>query len=189
MLGIAYAFLPYGFYRNVGHANLVFPLVPLLALASLRACGSGAPQPDAAERWLTRAACVGQGLSFVCYSFFAAWLVLSGALLGWLSTRQRARLRSAAVALALLVAGAAVPVVPTALYRMEHGRNERLQYQARGGSRRARARAAPGAAADRRPPAAGLARRREPDAGGVSRRRRDRDGAARHARRAWASSC
>jgi phosphoglycerol transferase len=127
VLGIAYAFLPCGFYRNVGQADLVYPLVPLLALASLRACGSGAPRPEAGERWLTRAACVGQGLSSPCYSLFATWLVLCGAALGWLSTRQWARLRSAAIVLALLVAGAAIPVVPTAVYRAEHGRNERLQ--------------------------------------------------------------
>ena len=129
VLGIAYAFLPYGFYRNVGHVNLVFPLVPLLALAGLRACGRPGVEPDASETWLTRLACLAQGLSFIYYSFFAAWLLVVGAALGWFKARSSARLRSASVALLLLVVGAAIPVVPSALYWKEHGRNDRLQYK------------------------------------------------------------
>ena len=129
VFGIAYAFLPYGFYRNVDHVNLVFPLVPLLALACLRACGGPVPA-GAGERRVTLAACFAQGLCFVYYSFFAAWLLLAGTALGWLRTRRRDLVRSAALGLALLVLGAAVPVIPSAVYWGRHGRNEKLQYKA-----------------------------------------------------------
>jgi phosphoglycerol transferase len=125
---LAYAFLPYGFYRNVDHPNLVFPLVPLLALTCLRACGS-APAPRADERRITLAACAAQGLCFIYYSFFAAWLLVVGTAIGWLRTRRRDLLRSGALGLALLVLGAAIPLVPSAVYWSRNGRNEKLQYK------------------------------------------------------------
>ena len=75
------------------------------------------------------AACVAQGLSFIYYSFFAAWLLAVGAVLGWFRTRTTARLRSAVIGLSLLAIGAAIPIVPSALYWRQHGRNERLQYK------------------------------------------------------------
>ena len=129
LFGLAYAFIPYGFYRNVDHVNLVFPLVPPLALLCLRACGESSSPAGAAERRLTLAACFAQGLCFIYYSFFAAWLLLVGTAVGWARTRQRERLRVGVLGLALLVLGATIPVIPSAAYWARHGRNQKLQYK------------------------------------------------------------
>ena len=130
VFGLAYALLPCGFYDNVDHVEAAFPLVPVLALACLRACGAvGTPQTRG-ERGAILAACVAQGLCFAPYSLFAAWLLLAGAAIGWLRTHSRERLRLAALGLALLALGAGVAVVPSALYWARHGRNEALLYKA-----------------------------------------------------------
>jgi phosphoglycerol transferase len=107
-----------------------FPLDPVLALACLRACGAGGTPQTRGERGFLLAACVAQGLCFLPYSLFAAWLLLAGAAIGWLRTRSRDRLRLAALGVVLLALGAGIAVVPSALYRARHGRNEALLYKA-----------------------------------------------------------
>lgn len=129
VLGILYAFQPYAFYRNVEHANLAFPFVPLLALLCLRVAGARPEDETRSERALTLLACVAQGLSFVYYSFFACVLLVVAAPLGWLRTRRRRLLLRAAAAVAVLVACTALTLLPSLVYWQRHGFNPDLDYK------------------------------------------------------------
>ena len=129
VLGTLYAFQPYAFYRNVEHVNLAFPFVPLLALLCLRVAGSRPDEESRAERALTLAACVAQGLSYVYYSAFACALLVFAAPIGWLRTRSGRPALRAATAIAVLAACTAATLAPSALYWRRHGYNPDLDYK------------------------------------------------------------
>ncbi|HSD27357.1 MAG TPA: hypothetical protein VLL75_08630 [Vicinamibacteria bacterium] len=127
--GVLYALLPWTFYRQVGHIALAHLFVPPLCLLCLRVAGARAEAFDRGERWITLVACLLQGLDMI-YSAFFAFVLLAAALpMGWLKTRRPALARAGALGLLLLAAGAAIPLVPSALYWARHGRNERLAYK------------------------------------------------------------
>ncbi len=129
VLGVLYAFQPYAFYRNVEHVNLAFPFVPLIALLILRVAGTRPEDETPAERALTLAACVAQGLSYIYYSAFACLLLAAAAPIGWLRTRSPRPVRRAALAVVLLVACSAAAVGPTLVYWKRHGYNPDLDYK------------------------------------------------------------
>jgi hypothetical protein len=129
VLGLLYGFQPYGFYRNVEHVTLTFPLVPLLALLCLRVAGARPEDETAAERRVTLAACVLQGFCYVYYSFFACLLLVAAAPIGcWRSGGSRAW-RRAAGAIAVLALGTAITVMPTLRYWQRNGANPDLAYK------------------------------------------------------------
>ncbi|HXY41961.1 MAG TPA: hypothetical protein VEQ10_19955 [Vicinamibacteria bacterium] len=130
VFGLACAFLPCGFYRNVDHPELVFPLVPVLALLCLRVCGLAPEVVPGSERWAAWTACLAQGLCYVPYSLFAAFLLMVATAVGWASTTRRDLLRLAAPGLLLLVLGAFVPLLPSLAYWSRHGRNPKLEHKA-----------------------------------------------------------
>jgi len=129
VFGVLYALLPGTFYRQVGHIALAHLFVPPLCLLCLRVAGQHPEGFGRGERWITLGACVLQGLNMI-YSAFFAFLLLAAALpMGWLRTRRPGLARAGVLGLLLLVAGAAIPLVPSALYWTRHGRNERLAYK------------------------------------------------------------
>jgi hypothetical protein len=133
-LGLLYGLLPYAFYRNVLHLSLAFHFVPLLCLLLLRVASG---QPDAAtraERVATGAACLLQGLSYPYYGLFAALLAPLAAAIGSERARTLAPVRAALVGLALLGAGIALNLAPSAVYWRSHGANPELDYKSPGDS-------------------------------------------------------
>jgi phosphoglycerol transferase len=129
VLGMLYGLQPYGFYRNVEHVNLAFPLVPLLVLLCLRVAGTRPDDETPAERRLTLAACAAQSLSYVYYSAFACAVLAAAVPLGWIRTGRGALVRRAAAAAALLVLGSALTFAPSLVYWQEHGTNPDLDYK------------------------------------------------------------
>ncbi|HXY41960.1 MAG TPA: hypothetical protein VEQ10_19950 [Vicinamibacteria bacterium] len=129
VLGVLYAFQPYAFYRNVEHVNLAFPLVPLLALLTLRVAGVAPPDESRGERTLMFLACVGQALSYVYYSVFTCALLVFAAPIGWLRTRQRRLLLQAGLAIALFSGSTALMLSPSLAYWHRHGHNPDLDYK------------------------------------------------------------
>ena len=129
VLGTLYGFQPYAFYRNVEHVNLTFPLVPFLALLALRVAGLRPGDADRRERVVLGAACVGQGFSYVYYTFFACLLLVAAGAAGWIRSRRAGPARRAALAIALLTASTAVTMAPSVAYWRVHGRNPYLEYK------------------------------------------------------------
>jgi hypothetical protein len=129
VFGLLYAFLPYVFYRNTAHFGTMYPLIPLVALLALRVAGTAPERLDRRERWVTLAACLAQGLSYVYYAFFGCLLLGGAGLLAWFRTRRLRLPCLAATGILLLALGTAIPLVPSFAYWHRHGRNERLSYK------------------------------------------------------------
>jgi hypothetical protein len=129
VFGILFAFLPFAFYRNVGHVNAAYPLVPLVGLLALRVAGQRVADLGPGERRALLVACAAQGLSYVYYSFFGVVLLLVAIPLGWLRTHRRDLVRLGALGVLLLGLGAAIPLVPSFVYWSRHGRNQSLEYK------------------------------------------------------------
>jgi hypothetical protein len=130
VLGILYACQPYAFYRNVGHINLAFPLVPLLALVCLRVAGARPEDETGPERAITFAACVAQGFCYVYYTFFTCMLLAIAAPIGWLRRRDRRLLRRAGMIVLVLCVATGLTILPSAIYWQRHGTNPDLDYKA-----------------------------------------------------------
>jgi hypothetical protein len=128
-LGYLYALSPFAFYRNIDHVSLVYHFVPLIALLALRTAEGRPERLSRGARMLVVAACAGQGLSYVYYSFFSCVLLGAASGLGWLRTRRLATLKFAAAGALLIVIGTAIGLAPSLLYWHEHGRNPELQYK------------------------------------------------------------
>ena len=129
VFGVLYALLPWTFYRQVGHVALAHLFVPPLCLLCLRVAGVRPERFDRRERWVTFVACLLQGLNMIYSAFFAFVLLGASFPMGWLRTRRPSLVRAGVLGLLLLAAGAAIPLVPSALYWARHGRNERLAYK------------------------------------------------------------
>lgn len=121
-LGLIYASLPYAANRGAAPVDLTVPLAPLLVLLALRNCDPRTTEPARVEVWLVRAACLALGATCLDTAFFAAWLLLVGAGLGWLANRNASRLRATALGLVLLLAGAATPLILGVPGGVESGR-------------------------------------------------------------------
>ncbi len=129
VFGVLYAFLPWTFYRQVGHVALAHLFVPLLCLLCLRVAGARPERFDRRERWATLVACLLQGLNMIYAAFFACVLLAASVPMGWLKTRRPDLARAGVLGLALLAAGSTVPLLPSAVYWARHGRNQRLAYK------------------------------------------------------------
>jgi hypothetical protein len=129
VFGVLYALVPWTFYRHVGHVALAHLFVPLLCLLCLRVAGARPERFDRRERWATLVACLLQGLNMIYAAFFAFLLLAASIPMGWAKTRRLALARAGVLGLALLAAGSAIPLVPSAVYWARHGRNARLAYK------------------------------------------------------------
>jgi len=129
VLGLLYGFQPYGFYRNVEHVTLTFPLVPLLALLCLRVAGVRPEDESTAERRVALAACAAQAFCYVYYSFFACLLLAAAAPIGWWRTGHARAWRRAAAAIAVLTLGSALTVAPSFWFWHRNGTNPDLAYK------------------------------------------------------------
>jgi hypothetical protein len=87
VVGLLFAFSPYGLYRGIDHFSLAIYLIPFPATAALLAINGRTP-----EGWLRRiliAGCILIGLNYVYYAFFSVFfLVLAGAA-GYISYRSK----------------------------------------------------------------------------------------------------
>ncbi|MDQ2843058.1 MAG: hypothetical protein M3Y72_18870 [Acidobacteriota bacterium] len=148
-LGIVYALQPFTFYRGVGHFNLMFYLVPLLATGAIEIAVSRIPQSQNFPRtasvtaaWPKRLigilritppylylACFAQGLSYIYNSFFAVVLFAVAALLAYAVSRRKSSLVAGFVVIALTCGVVSITLAPTLLYRAKHGTNPEMAYK------------------------------------------------------------
>ncbi|MDQ2841719.1 MAG: hypothetical protein M3Y72_11900 [Acidobacteriota bacterium] len=147
-LGIIYALQPFTFYRGVSHFNLMFYLVPLLAMGAIEiaagrvpahrslgldaARGSRRPQLIPILRTIPTylcLACLAQGFTYIYYAFFSAVLFGVAALLALTVHRRRGALVASFVAIAIMCGAALVNLVPSLVYWSEHGTNPAMAYK------------------------------------------------------------
>ncbi|MBM3270077.1 MAG: hypothetical protein FJZ01_20785 [Candidatus Sericytochromatia bacterium] len=129
-MAILYAFLPYHFWRGESHIFLGFYyLVPVLSYLAIRLWDPHPPffaEGTAARRreavWVT-AACLAAGASGIYYAYFGCFFFVVAALSSCLRDRDGKAIRSAALLIALVVAGVAANLAPTWAYHRAHGKN------------------------------------------------------------------
>jgi phosphoglycerol transferase len=125
---LLYSFLPYVFYRNVGHFPIMYPFVPLVGLLCLRVAGLGPGEADRRERWVTLGACFAQGwrMSTTRSSPARSWWSPPPSGGGELAGRTRSSSRGAASSSRHWHRH---PLVPSVAYWSRHGRNPVLAYK------------------------------------------------------------
>ncbi len=112
--GTLFALTPYAMYRNTDHFALVIYLVPFACAAALWLAAGEPHQAWGRTRCLVIfGGCGLLGLNYVYYAFFAAFCVIAGALIGYLSGRDRRVLASGVLCVALITGSTAVNLSPT----------------------------------------------------------------------------
>lgn len=129
--GILYALLPYAFLRNVGHLNLVYYLVPLIALLATHIASGFTAVGENARRTtlLGYAACTAQGFNYVYFSFFGVLLLTFSGLLGYAKLRTREPLKISAIAVSLLVSATALNLAPSLYSWHKYGKPPDTSYK------------------------------------------------------------
>ncbi|MCS0610287.1 hypothetical protein NX773_19140 [Massilia solisilvae] len=127
--GILYAFLPFALLRNVAHVNLVYYLVPFLALLAVHIAGGLASENDKLIRRVAYGACIAQGFDYVYYSFFAVLLFAFAGLVGYVGTRSRRVLAVAATAMALVIGATSINLSPSLYSWYSAGKPPEMNYK------------------------------------------------------------
>jgi phosphoglycerol transferase len=118
--GTVYAFLPYGFYRNIGHFILSYYLVPFVcALALLIAAGSPVSRRF---RLACFAGCGLVGLNYLYTSFFSIILLSAALLIAVLNRRPSTSRRLALTAIVTICAAIVLNLAPSLIEWRLHGK-------------------------------------------------------------------
>jgi len=128
-IGILYAFLPFALLRNTHHLNLVYYLVPLLALLSVNLASGLTLDNDKKIRRIALVACVVQGFNYIYFSFFATILFGFSAILGYSTTRSRKVIYVAAAAIALIIVSTVANLSPGLYSWHKNGMPPEMEYK------------------------------------------------------------
>lgn len=127
--GILYAFLPFALLRNVGHLNLVYYLVPFLALLSINlACGLKLNN-DQLIRRITYVVCIAQGFNYIYYGFYAVVLLIFATFLGYFKHRSRIIVHVGAIAVGLIIGATLINLSPSFYSWYKHGKPPEMEYK------------------------------------------------------------
>lgn len=132
-VSIAFSVLPFHFLReqHLYYNNYsAFALTLLIATWTYLPAAPNAPQRSRAWRWTSVAArtaiLIWIGTTGIYFGFFACVLIGAAGILGYLQFRAASSLRRMLVSIAAIVLCVTVQLLPTTLYRMENGRNDRV---------------------------------------------------------------
>ena len=139
--GTLYAIIPFVFFRNIAHLDLVSFIVPVGAYLATSLAQCAPFQTASSDAQMNRRSgttrtllfglclCVVIGFTFAYWAFFTSVLIFFGCLIGWSRYRNKATL---AVTLAYLVIIAIVAIAnisPSLVYWYKNGTNTALAYK------------------------------------------------------------
>gem|GEM_PF-1568064 len=127
--GILYAFLPYALLRNVAHMNLVYYIVPLIALLAVHIANGLVGEKDRLIRRIAYAACIAQGFDYIYYSFFAVLILAFAAVVGYAGTRSRRGIAVAATAIGLVIGATSLNLAPSLYSWYSAGKPVEMNYK------------------------------------------------------------
>jgi hypothetical protein len=139
---ILYGLIPFGFYRNVGHLNLVYFMVPAGAYLGVSLAHAevfrfvrnknarGRDHRDWGRLGLALGICIAMGLTYIYWSFFTSIVVFLGCLIGYNRSKNLNVPLSACVYVAVIAITAVGNVSPTLLYWRQNGPNLEAQSKA-----------------------------------------------------------
>lgn len=120
-LGILYALSPWTYWRNTPHVLLALYMVPFCVLfVFLVLRGEIQSKPNGLQRGLLIALFL-MGFEHTYIPFFAAFLVISALIFRFIADRKDLSVRLASLGLCSLLVGTALNLLPTGIYRFEHG--------------------------------------------------------------------
>lgn len=137
--GALYGVIPFVFYRNISHLNLVHFIVPVAAILIIdTANGRTFDFVDWRRVWPRRAwrdllvrvaLCVGIGLTYIYWAFFACCLLCVSSLIGLIRFRKVNILLASASYVTIIGATAMLDIAPSLAYANKNGRNAEMAYK------------------------------------------------------------
>ncbi|HEY4282561.1 MAG TPA: hypothetical protein VGM62_05805 [Chthoniobacterales bacterium] len=133
--GAIYGILPWVFYRNIAHLNLVHFIVPAAVYLGLSLARTKSNTGVEHERVLTRSLlvdvilCCAIGLTYSYWAFFACVIVAIGTLIGFIRTRSGRILGRAFIYVCVIGLAAVADVSASLAYWHAHGTNTALDYK------------------------------------------------------------
>jgi phosphoglycerol transferase len=119
---LAYALLPFAFYRNISHLNLVYYSVPLVSLLIIYIALNGDLRRGRQVLFLGLAGLVIIGLSYTYWAFFTAALLVAALMIARLAAPLRPQvMRNAALFLLLVCVLAVINLMPGLKAQQELG--------------------------------------------------------------------
>jgi phosphoglycerol transferase len=113
-VGVLYALSPYALYRNIEHLWMVIYLVPFASTAGLLLASGIRLQPlRRRSHTVLLVGCALLGFNYVYYAFFACFLVLVGALIGFAGARRPRLLADGVLCVALIGGCTLVNLAPS----------------------------------------------------------------------------
>jgi hypothetical protein len=140
--GILYGLIPFGFYRNIGHLNVVYFMVPAGAYLGVSLArgevfrfvrprrAEGTDYRDLRRLVLTLGICAAMGFAYVYWPFFTCFVIFLGGMIGYARTRNLNVPLSVCLYVTVIVAAVVVNVSPTLLYWHRNGPNLEAQSKA-----------------------------------------------------------
>jgi hypothetical protein len=139
--GALYGIIPFTFYRNISHLDLVHFIVPAAAYLALsiyhggpEASLSELAEPQAHPRaWflpLNLAVCLGIGLSFAYWAFFSCIVVAVSCLVAYARRRSAKVFLIAMVYIAVIMGGGLLNIAGSLWYWHKHGPNTAMYFKA-----------------------------------------------------------
>ena len=133
--GIVYGIIPWVFYRNISHLNLVHFIVPAAAYLGLWLAGTRSITESQPDRLFNRASllgigiCFAIGLTYIYWAFFACIIVAVGCLIGFARTRSKLVLARAFICFSVIGLAALANISASLVYWSGHGKNPALNYK------------------------------------------------------------
>lgn len=138
--GTLYATIPFVFYRNISHLNLVHFIVPAGAYLGLviarGACLTRSSTYKAAAYVLTRSQlflclffCAAVGFAYSYWAFFSCIVVAAGSLVGTFQTKSKQSFLLGALFISVIFVSALANVSASLVYWHAHGSNKSLNYK------------------------------------------------------------
>ena len=120
--GVLFALTPFALYRNIGHFNMVTYLIPFPAtVAVLLASFDNARPLRLRDVIAPMAGCVLVGFNYIYFAFFGAFVIMIGALIGFVRARSIAPLKLGGVCLGALLLATSLNMIPNVLVWREYG--------------------------------------------------------------------
>jgi hypothetical protein len=125
--GTLFALSPYALYRNIGHIWMAIYLVPFPATIALLLVSGRLPDRVAWKGFAALlAGCVVLGFNYVYYPFFACFLLVVGAMAGFLTYRNRQILLAGGVAVSVITICVLLNLAPSLYAWSRYGKPDQM---------------------------------------------------------------
>jgi phosphoglycerol transferase len=129
LLGISYALLPYAFFRNVAHINLVYYAVPPICLFVIH-LSRGFPKKNNREIFVVGILAIAtQGFGYLYYTFYTLILLFVSTLIGYCKNQDYRILKIGTLAIFVSMLCSVVNLTPTFYSWNKYGKPDQIGFK------------------------------------------------------------